>query len=103
MPQSKPSHQVCLQLPYVNSVSRVCLQGVVRDRNLRRGRVLGTGLASLAQLTASVTQELRDSMLAMRLCLVLCASVSAAVVDIEAHLADVQRELERRCAGLRGQ
>ena len=66
MARSKPSHEVCLQLLYVDSLSRVCLQGVVRDRNLRCGRVLGTGPASLAQLTASVAQELRDSMLAMR-------------------------------------
>ena len=47
-------------------VSRVCLQGVIRDRNLRCGRVLRIGPASLAQLTASVAQELGDSMLAMR-------------------------------------
>ena len=66
MPLSKHSHRVCLHLLYVDSASRVCLQGVVRDRNLRCGRVLGTGPASLAQLTASVAQELGDLMLAMR-------------------------------------
>ena len=66
MPQSKRSHQVCLQLPYADSVSRVCLQGVVRDRNLRCGRVLRIGPANLAELMASEAQELGDLMLAMR-------------------------------------
>ena len=103
MPQSKPSHQVCLQLPYVDSWPRVCLQGVVRDRNLRCGHVLRIGPASLAQLTASVAQELGDFDSRDAVCSLLWASVSAAAVDVEDHLVDVQRELERRCADLSGQ
>ena len=56
----------CASSCHTSTRGLVCLQGVVRDRNLRCGHVLRIGPASSAQLLASVAQELGDLMLAMR-------------------------------------